>query len=256
MPTTFETLEAARRWWNVVRHHVEHHAPLYTGFVVEGSTAPLPEKPPHEYSSLSSQARVRSFVRFTDAWHLAFQPLAVEAEDDKIWNPKGYYKALSLRIHYLYLWSVIRCAGWTNLEETKRITPAFMDIISMSRQILEAHDADQRNNEEAAEVFTIEDGPTWPLGTVFLMCTLPEVRHAIVQLFKDFPRRDGLWDTSAFLVIMEWVNTMADKGRITNDQRHVADCKVVFGESSVTLEKQLWDPVELNWESRSVCFSY
>ncbi|KAF4775432.1 C6 zinc finger protein [Colletotrichum scovillei] len=256
MPTKFETLEAARRWWNVVRHHVEHHAPLYTGFIVEGSTAPLPEKPPPEYTSPSSQARVRSFVRFTDAWHLAFQPLAVKAETGKETDFKSYYKAISLRIHYLYLWSVIRCAGWTDVEDTKRITPAFMDIISMSRQLLEVHDAENRKGAEATEIFTIEDGPTWPLCTVFLMCTMPGVRHAIVQLFKDFPRRDGLWDTSAFLVIMEWVNTMASTGRITNDQRHVVDCNVVFGESSVTVEKQLWDPVLMDWESRSVCFSY
>ncbi|OHF03787.1 C6 zinc finger protein [Colletotrichum orchidophilum] len=256
MPATFETLEAARRWWNVVRHHVEHHAPLYTGFVVEGSTAPVPEKPPHEYSSPSAQARVRSFVGLTDAWHLAFQPLAVKAEVHKKTNPASYYKALSLRVHYLYLWSVVRCAGWTDVEETKRITPAFMDIISMSRQLLEAHDAGQRDGSEPAEVFTIEDGPTWPLCTVFLMCTMPGVRQAIVQLLKDFPRRDGLWDTSTFLVIMEWVNTMASVGRITNDQQHFIDCNVVFGESSVTLEKQLWDPVALKWDSRSVCFSY
>ncbi|KAK1982958.1 C6 zinc finger protein [Colletotrichum cereale] len=230
MPSVFESLEMARRWWNIVRHHLEHHAPLQTGFRVEG------------------------FACFLDAWGLSFQPLAINAESGKTINAADHLKALSLRIHYLHMWASIRTAGWTDVEDIGRITPIFLDIVALSRQLLSAQ-ATRQLLVPNGEVFTLEDSPTWPLGSAFLMCSAREVKEEIVRLFKEYPRRDGLWDTHGFLVMIEWLNDMSSAGYALDEQRHIVDCNVVFREHSLVLQKKLWNPVKSKWKHSGISFS-
>ncbi|OHW89648.1 C6 zinc finger domain-containing protein [Colletotrichum incanum] len=254
MPRIFENLEIARRWWNIVRHHVEQHAPLHTGFRVEGLSSTEVPQPPPNYTSPASQKHIRSFVRFLDAWNLSFQPLAIKAESDKATKVADYLKALSLRIHYLHMWAGIRTAGWTDVEDMGRITPTFCDIVALSQKLLSAQ-ATRHLFQPNGEMFTLEDSPTWPLGSTFLMCTVREVKDEIIRLFKEYPRRDGLWDTHGFLVMMEWLNKMTSAGYVVDEQRHIVDCDVVFHEHSVILQKKLWDPVALRWKHSGISFS-
>ncbi|TQN70003.1 hypothetical protein CSHISOI_05626 [Colletotrichum shisoi] len=254
MPIVFETLETARYWWDIVRHHVEHHAPFYTNFQVKGSSPRAAQRPPEGYGSSESSARhVRSFVRYLDAWNTAFLPLAITAESRKGTCLADYLKALSLRIHYLYLWAGVRSVGWTDAEEAKRILPTFCDIVALSRQLLAAQAARQRSMIDG-EVFALEDSPTWPLACTYRVCTEPKVRTDIVRLFKEYPRRDGLLDTHAFLVMMEWMAKAASAGVITNDQSPVDDC-IVFRDNTVVLHKRLWDPKGARWNDRSITLS-
>lgn len=254
MPSDFENLEMAHRWWNTVLHHVEHHAPLHSGFKVQGSAPLVTPKLPWEYGSPKSQEHIRSFARFIDAWHLSFLRLAVKAEDEKETNIANYLKALSLRIHYLYLWGAIRCAGWTDMEEIDRITPVFRDIVALSRELLAAQAARQPPTS-SREIFTVEDSPTWPLGSTCIMCTDPEVSNEAVQLFRQYPRRDGLWDTHAFLVMVEWMNEKFSVGQVSDGKRHIFDCDVVFQDHTVVLRKKLWDPEMSEWRLNDVRFS-
>ncbi|OBR13295.1 C6 zinc finger protein [Colletotrichum higginsianum IMI 349063] len=254
MPSAFANLETARRWWNIVRHHLEHHAPLHTGFRVEGSSATTVQRPPPDYASPESQQHIRSFARFLDAWNLAFQPLAIKAESGRATDIAGYLKALSLRIHYLHMWSGIRTAGWTDVEDIGRVTPVFRDIVALSREFLSAQGARQLLAPNG-EMFTLEDSPTWPLGSAFLMCAVREVKDEVIRLFKEYPRRDGLWDTHGFLVMMEWLNGMTSAGYAVDERRHVAECDVVFREHSVMLQKKLWDPAASKWIYSGASFS-
>ncbi|KAK2001158.1 C6 zinc finger protein [Colletotrichum falcatum] len=254
MPSVFESLEMARRWWNIVRHHLEHHAPLQTGFRVEGSCFGEAKQVPPDYTSPASQKRIRSFAHFLDAWALSFQPLAIKAESGKTAGAADHLKALSLRIHYLHTWASIRTAGWTDVEDIGRITPVFFDIVALSRELLSAQ-ATRQLLVPSGEVFTLEDSPTWPLGSAFLMCSASEVKQEVVRLFKQYPRRDGLWDTHGFLVMIEWLNEMASVGYALDEQRHIVDCNVVFREHSVTLQKRLWDPSKSEWKHSGISFS-
>ncbi|WQF79456.1 Putative zn(2)Cys(6) fungal-type DNA-binding domain-containing protein [Colletotrichum destructivum] len=254
MPIFFETLEMARYWWDIVRHHVEHHAPFYTNFQVMGSSPRVAQRPPKGYGSSESSSRhIRSFVRYLDAWNTAFLPLAIASESRKGICLADYLKALSLRVHYLYLWTGVRSAGWTDAEEAKRILPTFCDIVALSRQLLAAQAARQRSMVDG-EVFTMEDSPTWPLACTYRVCTDPRVRMEIVRLFKEYPRRDGLLDTHAFLVMMEWMAKTASAGVIAHDQSPVDDC-IVFHENTVVLQRRLWDPRVARWNDRNITLS-
>ncbi|KAK2006582.1 hypothetical protein LZ32DRAFT_87651 [Colletotrichum eremochloae] len=256
MPAAFKTLEWAHWWWNQVRHHVEHRAPLYTNFQVKGSSPP--DQPPRGYCSPESARRVRTFMHYLDAWAAAFAPLAVKAEAGRTANTAEYLKALSLRIHYLYLWTGVRSAGWTDAAETARLTPTFRDIATLSRRLLEAQAAQRRSDPGrvggGGEVFTVEDGLTWPLACSYRVCASPCVRREIVRLFREYPRRDGLLDTHTFLVMMEWIDKAVSAGVITQEQNPTTD-RIVFDNDAVVLQKQLWDPEVSEWRKKNIKFN-
>ncbi|KAK1990975.1 hypothetical protein LX36DRAFT_737161 [Colletotrichum falcatum] len=275
MPAAFETLELAHSWWNQVRHHVEHRAPLYNNFQVKGSS-PLgcaataaaataaaaggDQQLPPGYGSPESARRIRSFMHHLDAWSAAFAPLAVRAEAARAADPVGYLKALSLRIHYLYLWTGVRSAGWTDDAETARLTPTFRDIAALSRRFLEAQAAARRRRSAPGggaggeEVFTVQDGPVWALACTFRVCSSPVVRRDVLRLFREYPRRDGLLDTRAFLVMMEWMDKAAAAGVVADERNPAAD-RIVFDGDAVVLHKQFWDPEASRWRKKSIRFS-
>ncbi|KAH0430145.1 C6 zinc finger domain protein [Colletotrichum camelliae] len=252
MPPVFETLEVARRWWAVVRHHIEHHAPLRTKFQVKGSSmTDHPMLSPGD-GAPGTLEHIHSFIRYLNLWDAAFRPLAIRAEE----NESDYLRALSLRIQYLYLWTGVRTGSWTDEDEAEKVTATFRDIVTLSRQLLaaEATRKTPKIGDGDVEVFTMDDSPTWPLACAYRVCKAPDVQNEVVQLFKQYPRRDGLLDTQAFLVVMEWVERNASAGIIMNMPSPVVDC-VVWDDSTVTLQRQLWDPATSEWSDKSIKFS-
>ncbi|EFQ30767.1 uncharacterized protein GLRG_05911 [Colletotrichum graminicola M1.001] len=259
MPAAFETLDWANWWWNQVRHHVEHRAPLYNNFQVKGSSpsgkAAAVDQPPRGYDSPESARRIRTFMRYLDAWAAAFAPLAMSAEASRAANLAEYLKALDLRIHYLCLWIGVRSAGWTDAAETARLTPAFRDIATLSRRFLTEQAAQRQSGPGGGEVFTIEDGLTWPLASSYRLCASPDVRREIVRLFREYPRRDSLLDTHAFLVMMEWTDKAASAGIIGGEEQSPATERVVFDGDAVVLQKQLWDSEASRWRKKNIRLS-
>ncbi|KAK2035194.1 hypothetical protein LX32DRAFT_550952 [Colletotrichum zoysiae] len=110
--------------------------------------------------------------------------------------------------------------------------------------------------QEMPSVFgSLEDSPTWPLGSAFLMCPASEVKDEIIRLFKEYPRRDGLWDTHGFLVIIEWLKEMSTAGYALDAGSHIVECNVVFREHSVKVVKRLWNPAKSKWKHNGISFS-
>ncbi|KAK2022945.1 hypothetical protein LX32DRAFT_709206 [Colletotrichum zoysiae] len=287
MPAVFDTLESAHRWWNQVRHHVEHRAPLRHNFHVKRSSSSSSSSSPspgaaaaaaaaadhllrREHGSPEFARRVRAFMHHLDAWAAAFAPLAVRAEAGRAAEPAEYLKALSLRVHYLCLWTGVRSAAWTDAAETARLTPTFRDITALGARFLAAQEQAQAarrrwsdlpggggggQEEEEEEVFTIEDGLTWPLACSYRVCASPEVRRDIVRLFREHPRRDSLLDTRAFLVMMEWADRVASAGIATSGGQDPATDRVVFDGDAVVLQWRLWDPEASGWREKDIRFS-
>ncbi|KAK1598315.1 uncharacterized protein LY79DRAFT_506755 [Colletotrichum navitas] len=262
MPAAFETLEWANWWWNQVRHHVEHRAPLYNNFQVKGSSPPgkaattaAVDQPPCGHGSPEYARRIRTFMHYLDAWAAAFAPLAIRAEAGRAANPAEYLKALNLRIHYLCLWTGVRSAGWTDAAETARLTPAFRDIVALSRRFLAEQAAQRQSDPGDGEVFTVEDGLTWPLACSYRLCTSPDVRREIVRLFREYPRRDSLLDTHAFLVMMEWLDKAASAGIIGGGEQSPNADRIVFDGDAVVLRRQIWDSEASRWRKKNIRLS-
>lgn len=253
MPATFGSMEDAQRWWDDVRHFVQHHAPLKTSFEVASLTPePTAAARLNGYGSPEFQKRIRSFVRYIDAWHAAFVPIAAKAEREKEKNTQDYIRALGLRIGYLYIWSGLCSGGWANLEDVGRMAPTFRDITSLSRQYLEL----QGRASDGQEMFTLEDSPTWALALSYVMCNAHDVKKEALSLLKDFPRRDGLWDTRVFVLMLEWMDEQSAAKFHPEDKRHVLGSKVIFYHHFAVLERTRWIPETSTFRTFSIKFNF
>ncbi|KAF9877869.1 C6 zinc finger protein [Colletotrichum karsti] len=253
MPAAFENLDVARRWWDITRHFVKYHAPLKTSFeVAQMPTQPIDPEKLANYGSPESQQRVRGFLRHLDAWNAGFIPLAARVERARHTNTQDFIRALALRIDYLYVWSGVRSGGWVDVKDVGRMAPAFRDVVKLSRQYLEL----QGQPSDGQERFTLEDSPTWALALSFVMCKEPDVRNDILALFKQYPRRDGLWDTRIFVLLLQWMNRLAAKNFYPEEERHILGSKVIFHDHShFVLEKTRWDPVSSSMKTYAIKFS-
>ncbi|KAL0931296.1 C6 zinc finger protein [Colletotrichum truncatum] len=252
MPASFKNLDVARRWWDITRHYVKYHAPLKTSFEVAKVTSqPIDFAQLADYGSPKSQRRIRSFMRYLDAWHVGFAPLAVKSERQKHKNPQDFNRALALRIDYLNVWSGVRSGGWTDVEDIGRMEPAFRDIVKLSRQYLEL----QGQPSDGQERFTLEDSPTWALSMSFVMCNAPDLRDEVISLFEQYPRRDGLWDTRVFVALLQWMAKMTAGNFYPEGERHILGSKVViYDHSSFVIELTRWDPVSSTAKTWNVNF--
>ncbi|KAF6808147.1 C6 zinc finger domain protein [Colletotrichum musicola] len=248
MPDAFSNLDEAHRWWEITQHHVVHHAPLIIGFRVEGTGgSKSPGAFPADQALPIPADPVKGCQRFIERWRQRFLPLA-----EAIGTPaktRDHLKMLGLRMHSTYLSIPVRTANYTDPEALASLTPAFREVVSLGEEFLEIQQQ-QRRPGVGEEVFTMDSSsPTWPLGAAAMLCADGEVRADATELLRDFPRRDGLWDTQAFLTMMEQfqgakeaIERQVGGWEEEAPSQHVFDFEVVYDEGSVSWVKVVDDP--------------
>ncbi|GKT41913.1 aspercryptin biosynthesis cluster-specific transcription regulator atnN [Colletotrichum spaethianum] len=242
MPDSFESLDEAHRWWEITQHHVIHHAPIMIGFRVEGTGNKAPSFPPNQSLPIPPE-QVKGYNRFIKEWRARFKPL-MEAQEGREVDGRERLKTLGLRIHSTYLSIPTVTANYTDLETLAQMTPAFREYVTCSEEFLHLQ---KRLTKTAGETFTMDsNGPTWPLGAAAMLCADQDVQADAVRLFREFPRRDGLWDTQAWLSMLQSYKSnnpaIAVRGGERRETQHLFDVEVVYEDKSVVWIKQVEDP--------------
>ncbi|OLN81404.1 putative transcriptional regulatory protein C15D4.02-like protein 2 [Colletotrichum chlorophyti] len=242
MPDTFETLDEAHRWWEITQHYAIHHAPLIIGFRVEGAGNKAPGAFPPNKSLPISPEQVKAHASFVDRWRDRFLPL-IEATRRQKTPEREYLKALGLRIHSIYLSIPIKTANYEDPIALAAMTPSFREFITLSEEFLQMQHLQMSMK---GEVFTMDSiSPTWPLGAASLLCMDEDARLHAQRLMRDYPRRDGLWDTHAFLSMLQNFPGAVQviNSRLGEEQsQHQFDFELVYEEKSVVWVKQVEDP--------------
>ncbi|KAF4781683.1 hypothetical protein HER10_EVM0001949 [Colletotrichum scovillei] len=258
MPDTFTSLDEAHRWWEVTQHHVIHHAPLIIGFRVEGTGNKAPSFPPNVSLPINEE-QVKAHDRYVQAWRARFSPLLEaaqekrekqakeEGEGEAKCDTREYLKVLGLRIHSTYLSIPIRTANYCDTDELAAMTPSFRLYVDLSKEFLELQ---QRLLNASGEMFTMDsNSPTWPLGAATMLCMDETVRADAMRLFREYPRRDGLWDTQTWLSMLESykeANQTIVKQVGERESQHMFDVEVVYEDKSVVWIKQVEDPTSVS----------
>ncbi|KAJ3947828.1 uncharacterized protein N0V96_002063 [Colletotrichum fioriniae] len=263
IPDAFTSLDEAHRWWEVTQHHVIHHAPLIIGFRVEGTGNKAPSFPPNVSLPINPE-QVKAHDRYVQAWRARFSPLLETAQEKKKKKKKKkqaneeeggeakcdtreYLKALGLHIHSTYLSIPIRTANYCDTDELAAMTPSFRLYVDLSKEFLELQ---QRLLNASGEMFTMDsNSPTWPLGAATMLCMDEAVRADALRLFREYPRRDGLWDTQTWLSMLESykeANQTIVKQVGERESQHMFDVEVVYEDKSVVWIKQVEDPTSVS----------
>ncbi|KAF6824442.1 hypothetical protein CPLU01_10873 [Colletotrichum plurivorum] len=202
MPPVFDDLQAARRWWRVVQHYTCHRCPIYTDMYLDDLTKEMlagsylrSTPAPSDVEELL--AVLPEFLGHLQRWHAAFSVVfdrlrsaSPPRDPDKI-DPDNTY------VDYLLLWTDVMTLSYKDIRVLGLMTPAFREMVQLSRAILEA----QSNCGGCSEVFSMDNGPTLALLTVACRCRDAAVRQEATALLGKHHRRDGLWDSRMFHTI-------------------------------------------------------
>ncbi|TQN70562.1 Transcriptional regulatory protein moc3 [Colletotrichum shisoi] len=203
LPAVFGDLSEAHRWWEVVQHHIVYHTQMSSSPRFKGPSAPASEL------EQLSQDQIKKYCGILTRWESSFQRLDKKASehpdenaDENTGQDRGQDKRvrlqmLSLKLLHLSFEIYVKTAQHTNKEVLTKMTPSFKEVVSMSQAVLEG----QSPSEKSKEVFTMDTSPSWSLLSASIFCTDRAVREEAHFLLRDYPRRDGIWDTRLFAAV-------------------------------------------------------
>ncbi|TIC90056.1 putative transcriptional regulatory protein C15D4.02 [Colletotrichum higginsianum] len=203
LPALFGDLSEAHRWWEVVQHHIVYRTQMSSSLRFEDPSAPA--------AGLKqlSQDQIKEYCGILTRWRSSFQHLDEKGSEKTDENTHGNtapdlnrdkmprLQMLSLKLLHLSFEIYVKTSQYTNKEVLTKMTPSFKEVVSMSKTVLEG----QSPSDQSKEVFTMDTSPSWSLLSASTFCMDPAVREEAHFLLRDYPRRDGIWDTRLFTAI-------------------------------------------------------
>ncbi|KAF0325769.1 C6 zinc finger domain protein [Colletotrichum asianum] len=227
MPPAFNDLREAQKWWEITQHHVIYKSGIKSGFAFEG----LQRDNPHPMTQITAETS-KKYLDIMEKWQVRFKPLIKDAVRQRASNPQKYLQMSSLRLYYLSLDLGFKSMYYHDLDYLADSTPAFKTIVSLCKIVMSGQ---HHGPDVEKEVFTVESSPTWPLMIVGVFCADPEVRKDVNQLMREYPRRDGIWDSRAFDAILRSTEALREASAAHIEVcRSILDNKqLIFGEDGV-----------------------
>ncbi|KAK1989912.1 C6 zinc finger protein [Colletotrichum falcatum] len=208
MPGSFGDISDARRWWEAVQHHIVTQTNMYLSLRFRDLPAPLA-------TNCISKEQMQRCGGILDRWRRGLSPLdAGAAAPRQDGETRRNLQMLSLKLLHLSFDIYVKTCQYTDREVLAAMTPSFRQIVSMSRTVLEG----QSPVGWSKEVFTIDSGPSWSLLTASTFCVDAEARKEARTLLREYPRRDGIWDTRLFAALSNMSrNAQAQSGESSDD---------------------------------------
>ncbi|KAK2749490.1 C6 zinc finger domain protein [Colletotrichum kahawae] len=227
MPPAFNDLREAQKWWEITQHHIIYKSGIKSGFAFEG----LQRDNPHPMSQITAETS-KKYLEIMERWQVRFKPLIRDAVRQRASNSQKYLQMSSLRLYYLSMELGFKSMYYHDLDYLADFTPAFKTIVSLCRVVMSGQ---HHGPDVEKEVFTVESSPTWPLMIVGVFCADPEVRKDVNQLMRDYPRRDGIWDSRAFDAVLRATEALreASAGHIEACRSILDNKQLIFGEDGV-----------------------
>ncbi len=232
IPQRFDTLDDARRWWDLVQHwvlqfprymvstlqqYIDAHPEAAAAQAANGRMLDICDVP-------GAREIRRDYLQCLARWSAAFWPLLDTARrrknDSGINSETVYLKAASLQIQYLLAWIGVRSLVYSDYEAMYQLTPQFRELNRLAALILPKQPrytwspfggitaatspASPPSAFTSGELFTMDNGPTMAIFIVSCKCRVAEVRNESIRLLAAYPRRDGFWDSKILWAIADW----------------------------------------------------
>ncbi|KAL2758395.1 hypothetical protein ACRALDRAFT_1075011 [Sodiomyces alcalophilus JCM 7366] len=206
IPGVFADVGVAEEYWAAIQRRGAQMGPLVMDLVYESGILESDDNVEVEalFASLVTNETVIRFCDESDRlgaqWDAAFQPLYMQALMEGKKDRAKYMQVLQLRLSYLVEKEFNRLAQYVSHEAVAGLTPLFRETVSVAEVILRTS---QEEFTSAAHRTGVDGGVTWPLGLASLYCRDPLVREEAIRVLRQYPRRNGLWDTRLFAAVAE-----------------------------------------------------
>ncbi|KAF6797635.1 C6 zinc finger domain-containing protein [Colletotrichum musicola] len=205
MPEVFHDAEEAYMWWQVCQRRIAKLGPLLLTVIddlkvdevndeqgIDGVLNAMQEQP--ELLAYCQQS-----LGHLQQWRTSFEPLYNRTLSDGSVDRREYFRILHLRMHYLIMFVYSFFPKYADEATISGMTPYCREINEVIEILLCEQDKELTS---PAHVFSMEFGIAWQLTIVSMTCRDPLVRESSMRILEKHPRREGLWDSQAFLAVL------------------------------------------------------
>lgn len=239
IPPSFTDVKEARLYWNVLQHRsTEWRSAKYQTFCPKrGSvTACFWDRIQKDRPPTRIRQELDMYAAALEQWFKAFQPI-FDRSRLLPQTSKDFLAASVLKVKYLQAYAFTAMPAPSREEITGPIIPVYQEIVNLARCLLTTHD-DKCKPGQAKFVF--DDNLVTKLFLVALQCREDaSLRWQVVSLLREYPRREGLWDSAMATTIATWIINQEEAFRVDGYIPKAARLRLVNTEGILRERKAL-----------------
>lgn len=203
IPSTFRNLEEFEEHWTSLRRRNLAVGSMGTKIVQSSGVLGSKEEDVIDnfYHHLLEDPEINRFCETSrqamQAVDAAFLPLFNRIVMSGSDSPT-FLKAVHLRLQFLQVYAFENPPQYLSAETLHAQTPLFREYLSLARVALRI--AQQRGSNPACQI-SLECGISWHLLLVAFFCRDPLTRDEAVQMLREYPCQDGLWNVQSLYTL-------------------------------------------------------
>ncbi|KAK2037585.1 C6 zinc finger domain-containing protein [Colletotrichum somersetense] len=242
MPEVFSDADDAYAWWKTCQRRNAKLAPLLLTVVDDLKFGELKDEKDIDrvLGVIQDQPELVAYCEKSAAnlqqWRQSFEPLYNRTLSDPNVPRREYLRLLHLRMHYLVMLLYSLFPRYADEATIASMTPYCREVNDVVEILLREQ---QKEIKSAAHVFSMDFGLAWQLTVVAMTCRDPLVRENSTRILETYPRREGLWDSVAFLAVLrknrELEAENAREGTPAEQWRRLCRREFVFEDAGETI---------------------
>ena len=202
-PSTFTTLEEYEEYWSDVRTRNSAVGPMAVKIIKSSGIMGSTEGNAIDafYKNLLGNPEIQMFCENSrKAMHTLSDVSLPLFNEILTSDPQSatYLKAIHLRLQFLQVYAFENPPQYFNAETLCLQTPLFREYLSLARIALGIA---KREVPNISHHISLECGIAWHLLLIAFFCRDPLTRDEAVQMLKDYPCQDGLWNVRALYIL-------------------------------------------------------
>ncbi|KAK1574402.1 C6 zinc finger domain-containing protein [Colletotrichum navitas] len=242
MPEVFNDADDAYAWWKTCQARIAKLAPLLLNVVDDIKFGDIKDEQDIDRALelIQNQPELLAYCEKSVAnlqqWRQSFEPLYNRTLSDPNVPRKEYLRLLHMRMHYLVLLLYSFFPRYADEATIASMTPYCREVNDVVEILLREQ---QKDIKSAAHIFSMDFGLAWQLTIVAMTCRDPLVRDNSTRILEAYPRREGLWDSVAFLAVLrknrELEAENAREGTPAEQWRRLCRREFVFEDAGETI---------------------
>ncbi|GKT95356.1 C6 zinc finger domain-containing protein [Colletotrichum tofieldiae] len=260
MPEVFHDAEDAYTWWKACQRRIAKLGPLLLSVIDDLKFDEIEDEQGIDrlLEVMQNEPELGAYCEKSVAnlqqWRQSFEPLYNRTLSDINIDRKEYLRILHLRMHYLIMFLYSFFPKYADEATIASMTPYCREVNDVVEILLREQ---QKGFKSAAHVFSMEFGLAWQLTIVAMTCRDPLVRENSTRILETYPRREGLWDSVAFLAVLQKNRELeaenSKEGTPAEQWRRLCRREFIFEDAGETIifrslkknkATRMWDLVE------------
>jgi hypothetical protein len=213
IPSEFSSVNEARLLWDIfiqTSSHWRYAFPQDSFSSLDFGEKNIAQDGSGEREALAQKFLAESVLYATtlDQWHVAFLPVFNRTR--KRSGTKDFLGASALMLKYLSTRIAVASSSAASETASDSLRGDYIHAIELARDLLVKHG----NRSPGKAIFVFDENLICALFLVAIRCRECRIRREAISLLWNYPRREGLWDSSMAAKIATWIMNAEEDGMV------------------------------------------